>query len=128
MVVIRSRIRCRLGRRRRTDTDVVGRGPGGMENRTIDKPRWNGGSHLKLVNFFFFFFYAIYILYFIIYNTIHVWRRFSPRARVPRPPYHRRLDVSATRFNLHSVYTTAASDMPLVRSRPTTTVAAAETT
>lgn len=34
----------------------------------------------------------------------------------------------ATRFNLHSVYTTAAADMPLVRSRPTTTVAAAADT
>jgi len=90
-----------------------GGGTGGMKNRTINRPqqRW---LTLETREF--------------CYCDLHFMFRYTfdagfPLVRVFR--VRRITDDSVSpvmRFNLHSVYTTAAADMPLVRSRPTTTV------
>lgn len=101
---------------------MAGRGPGGLKNRTGDKPR---ERYLTLETREFF----LCDLHFILHNIRYTFD--AGFTLVHAFSVRRTTDDSvspATRFNLHSVYTTAAADMPLVRSRPTTTVAAADTT
>jgi len=125
IILSRSRIRCRSDRGFGSSADGhwCG-GKGGPEGWKIVLPTnlGNGGSHLKLVNF-------LCDLHFILHNIRYTFD--AGFTLVHAFSVRRTTDDSvspATRFNLHSVYTTAAVDMPLVRSHPTTAVAAADTT